>query len=330
MRPHILTPRLLERAERMEHTIVSPTVVRVFAAVCGALLLLSMARSASAAPAPSAAPAVQDQLAAARDLYASARYDEALGMLNGLRTEQSLQTTDRRMLEEYRSFCLLALGRSAEAEAAIGSLINANPLYRPDEDASPRLRATFQEVRKRMLPEIAARQYAAAKATFDRKDFQEAAELFRVTTALLGDPDMDGRLADLRTLAEGFLELSAAAATPPPAPEPVAPPVPAAAPLPSVFSHEHTGVTPPVAVRQQLPPFPSGLAPRSTPLQGLLEVVVNEKGSVERATMRGSVHPAYDRTILVAAKGWRYEPATLAGRPVKFRKLIQVSVQTPK
>jgi len=162
MRPHIVTPRLIERAERMEHAIVSPTVLRVFAALCGALLLLSMARSAGAAP------AIQDQLAAARDLYASARYDEALGMLNGLRAEQSLQPTDRRTLEQYRSFCLLALGRGAEAEAAIGSVITADPLYQPGEDASPRLRSTFQEVRKRVLPEIAMHRYTAAKASFDR------------------------------------------------------------------------------------------------------------------------------------------------------------------
>ena len=326
MRTHILTPRLIQRAERFEHTIVSPTVLRVIAALCGALLLLSMARSATAAP------AIQDQLAAARDLYASARYDEALGMLNGLRAEQSLPATDRRTLEQYRSFCLLALGRSAEAEAAIGSVITTDPLYQPGEDASPRLRATFQEVRRRVLPDIVARQYAAAKATYDRKDFQEAIELFRVTIALLDDPDMQGRLTDLRTLSNGFLELSALATAPAaPAPEPVAaappPPTPA---RPTIFSHEHAGVKPPVAIRQQLPPFPVGPALRQNRYRGLLEVVINEKGFVEASVLRGPVHPLYDQTIISASKGWRYEPAILDGRPVKFRKMIQISVDPPK
>lgn len=321
MRPHILTPRILERAVRMEHALVSPTVLRVFAALCGALLLLSMARNAGAAP------AVQDQLAAARELYASAQYDEALGVLNGLRADESLQPIDRRTLEQYRSFCLLALGRGAEAEAAIGSLVNADPLFRPGDDASPRLRATFQDVRKRVLPEIAARQYAAAKATFDRKDFQEAADLFRVTIALLDDPDMQGRLADLRTLAGGFLELSVAAAAPPP-PEPVAPAVPPPPPAPSIFSLEDGAVTPPVPIRQQLPAFPASIGLRSQRLRGLLEVVVNETGTVERAAVRSSVHAVYDRTMLEATKSWRYQPATLDGRPVKFRKLIQIAVQT--
>ena len=51
---------------------------------------------------------VNTPLAAARELYASARYDEALAMLNGLRPDEA---RDRRSIEQYRSLCLLALGR---------------------------------------------------------------------------------------------------------------------------------------------------------------------------------------------------------------------------
>ena len=55
----------------------------------------------------------------AKDLYASARYDEALSVLNGLRIGDS---ADRRAVEQYRSLCLLALGRASEAESAIAAV----------------------------------------------------------------------------------------------------------------------------------------------------------------------------------------------------------------
>ena len=66
--------------------------------------------------------AAQDgnQLAAARDLYASARYDEALAVLNGLGS--GLDAPERKSIEQYRSLCLLALGRGTEAEAAIAAV----------------------------------------------------------------------------------------------------------------------------------------------------------------------------------------------------------------
>jgi hypothetical protein len=38
------------------------------------------------------------------------------------------------------------------------------------------------------------------------------------------------------------------------------------------------------------------------------------------------VHPIYDSQILTAAREWRYQPATFAGEPVRFRKTIQINV----
>jgi TonB family protein len=55
--------------------------------------------------------------------------------------------------------------------------------------------------------------------------------------------------------------------------------------------------------------------------------VIDEQGRVVSMAMRGSIHPAYDRQLLLAARDWKYEPATLNGHPVKFRKLIQIAVQ---
>ena len=79
------------------------------------LLLVLVSSVASAAPAIAQAPP-KDPLGAARDLYASARYDEALAVLDDLHPAADTPVTERRSIEQYRSLCLLALGRTAEAQ----------------------------------------------------------------------------------------------------------------------------------------------------------------------------------------------------------------------
>ena len=279
-------------------------------------------------------------LAAARDLYASARYDEALAMLNALRGDER---AERRWVEQYRSLCLLALGRSDEAASAIAAVITADPTYRPGEvEASPRVRATFGEVRRRLLPELATARYVTAKGAYDRQEWSEAQREFELVLSLLDDPDMGGRLADLRVLTAGFLELSARAAVPPPTPAPAEPtPAPEAqvaslvphvpAPMPSgpdperVYLADDQGVVPPVVVRQDIPRVPANILQMSRG-KGLLEVVIDAQGRVVSMAMRLSIHPSYDALLIAAARDWKYQPATLEGHPVRFRKLIQIAV----
>src|SRR6266480_1290505 len=142
--------------------------VRMSAAPCFAAVLLLM---------PVQIVASQDSLATARDLYASAAYEDALAVLNRLRNNSSSE--DGRSIEQYRAFCLLALGRSDEAERAIEAVVVAQPLYRPSEsEVSPRLRAAFSDVRRRMLPGIIQDRYAQAKTAFDRKEYAFAAQGF--------------------------------------------------------------------------------------------------------------------------------------------------------
>src|SRR6476659_9215909 len=145
---------------------------------------------AAATAAPLAAQ--PNPLVAARELYASARYDEALALLNGLSPADAGNPLERRYVAQYRSLSLLALGRASEAEAA------------------PRVRTAFTDVRKRLLPDIARARYADAKGAFDRKEFPQAEQQFRNLLALLDDGDMGGRLGDLRVLVQGFLDLSVA------------------------------------------------------------------------------------------------------------------------
>jgi len=282
----------------------------------------------------------RDPLGAARDLYASARYDEALAVLNDIHTPNTPATApDRKSIEQYRSLCLLALGRGSEAESAIAAVVTADPTYQPKEDeASPRVRAAFSDVRKRLLPEIATSRYAEAKSSYDKKMFAVAAQQFRGVITLIDDPDMGGRHPDLRTLASGFLDLAVAAMTPPPeppkpaAPAPTSSPaqaqVPPVAPRPDpvhVYGMQDKDVSPPVILRQDMPRLTPIMTQQASD-RGVIEVVINEQGRVEAATIRRSVHPMYDSQLLQAARDWRYQPAIANGVPVKYRKMIQINV----
>lgn len=273
-----------------------------------------------------------DLVGPARDLYASARYDEALAVLNDLRpSDADIAVADRKSIEQYRSLCLLALGRGSEAESAIAAVVTADPSYQPGEvEASPRVRAAFSDVRRKLLPEIAGTRYAEAKALFDRKDYASAAQHFRQVVGLLDDPDMGGKLPDLRTLVTGFLDLSVAASTPPPEPPKpavVAPPPPVV-PRPDpnrVYSLADTEVTPPVVIRQQMPQLTPAVKQQAKD-RGVVEIVIDEQGRVIHVAVRTSVHPMYDAQLLTAGRDWRYQPATYQGKPVRYRKMIQINL----
>jgi tetratricopeptide (TPR) repeat protein len=283
----------------------------------------------------------EDSLSSARDLYAAAAYEDALAALDRLRAG-GVKVDENRAVDQYRAFCLLALGKSSEAAQAIEAVVSADPAYHPsDSDVSPRVRAAFSDVRRRLLPDLAQQKYAYAKAAFDRKDYRVASDNFSQLLDLFADPDLAaaaGRppLTDLRMLTVGFRELSVQALTPPPAPAAPPPPVAAVAPPPvaappkvdpaRIYASSDANVTPPGVVRQDLPPF-SGTVFK--PIVGIIEVVVDESGRVLTATMRGQMNATYDRQVLTAASQWRYRPALLDGAPVKYRKFIQIAL-SPK
>jgi TonB family protein len=146
----------------------------------------------------------------------------------------------------------------------------------------------------------------------------------------------DETLSDLRILVDGFLELSHAAAStsPPPLVDAV---VESAAPTPStpppgtqaVYRRGDTGVVPPVTLSQIAPQMPPALVDlaRRIHRSGIVDVVIDEHGSVEDVAVRQSVNSAYDNLMVEAARTWKYRPATLNGVPVRFVKSIVVNAE---
>jgi TonB family protein len=63
------------------------------------------------------------------------------------------------------------------------------------------------------------------------------------------------------------------------------------------------------------------------PRSGKIEVVIDETGAVESAVMASPVSSTYDRLAIAATKSWKFKPATVDGTPVKFRKIVQVTIR---
>jgi hypothetical protein len=287
--------------------------------ICAVVLLVSTAFAASA-------HAADGTLAAARDLYVSASYDDALTMLSALtgstRTVEELQSVDL-----YRTLCLVALGRSADADRVIEGMLMRQPLYRASGDElSPRLLSAFQTARKKILPGVIQKEFAEAKNAFDKQEFVAASSGFSQVLKSLADPDITSAagaapLSDIRTLATSFRDLSVKLIAPPPAaPKVEAKPV---RPVRAVYSAEDRDVTAPVALQQRVPRYPAAV---TRPLSGVVEFVVDETGAVQTPMMLVGIDPSYDQMVMGAAKKWTYQPATVDGKPVKFIKRLTISV----
>jgi hypothetical protein len=265
---------------------------------------------------------------AARDLYASAAYDDALTMLNGLAV--SAKADDRQSIDLYRTLCLVALGRTGDADKAIETMIQRDPLFHASsDDISPKLQSAFTEARKRMLPSIIQRQYADAKAAFDKQDWPAATAGFSMVLKGLADPDVTALagappLSDLKTLATGFRDLSVKN-TPPPPPPPVAKP---AYPVKAVYGPEDSYVMPPVTVQQKVPRYPGNVFKETS---GIVEYTIDETGAVVAPLVKMSIDNNYDSLLLAAVKKFQYQPATLDVKPVKYSKRLTITVSpTPQ
>jgi tetratricopeptide (TPR) repeat protein len=311
-----------------------------------ALALAVAAWAASSAP---ASAQEKDSIKRAKDYYASAAYEEALQVIERLRPQSPAETDEA---AAYQVFCLVALGRTDQAKHAIETMVRNDPMYHPPESlASPRVRTLFDDTRRPLLPVLARQSYNKGKIAYDKKDLAAAGTEFDRTIALideLADRD-DPSLADLRTLVSGFRDLCKvapapaapvpppAAAVTPPAPDPEPPvvktpvetkaaPAATAADHDAVYGPQNTDVKAPVAISRDMPSWsPANTFEARSTATGVLEVIVNEKGAVEKATMRKTSLPSYDAALLKSAANWKFKPATLNGVAVKYR--LDVSIQ---
>ena len=83
-----------------------------------------------------------------------------------------------------------------------------------------------------------------------------------------------------------------------------------------IYSKADREVTLPLNVYPRLPPEPPGLNPTA---RTILELTITTDGLVERVKMLSTPRNIHEFMLLSAAKAWRFEPATMAGRPVRFR-----------
>lgn len=284
--------------------------------------------------------AQEDPLGTARELYASAAYEEALAELTRAGGD-ALTPAAARDKDVYRAFCLVALSRGAEAETVAESLVRQDPLFTLARyrDASPRIASVFASVRARVLPEVIWEEYRTARTLAAAKAPEATSRLSHVRQ-LLDEAEKigswDKTLAELRLLVDGFLELSKQAEPTAPAPatasDEAAPANPVLPPAASTLAKAgDAGVAAPIVIFQNVPQAPPALFDLMRVLHstGKIDVIIDERGAVEDVTVRQSINATYDALLVAAARTWRYQPARKEGVPVRFVKTVTISVQAP-
>jgi tetratricopeptide (TPR) repeat protein len=273
-----------------------------------------------AAPVLLPAAAAQDALEEAKSQYSAAEYEAALSTLT---RAAEVRPVNRVELEQYRAFCLIALGRPADAERAIAALVSADPMYVPSESvASPKVLTLVSEMRRKELPAVARQLLDDGRVAFKEKDFVEAQQHFDLLREVLEDPAMKGRpeSEDLRMLADGFAALTVAVAAPAPAPAPAA-----AAPAPAPVQADT--VTEAVALEQEVPVWiPPNPIAGSREYSGAIKVLIGADGRVKSTTIERPTHPSYDARLVHRSRQWLYKPATRNGEAVESERVIAVKL----
>jgi hypothetical protein len=195
-----------------------------------------------------------------------------------------------RRAELYRALCYLALGKRDDADKAVETIVQRDPLYRAPDDIAPRMRNALGDAKKRLLPTIIQQHYNNAKAAFDARDFGVAGEGFQRVLSAMNDPDMTHAAArGSQAVGDRLPRLSAQTTQPPP-----------------------------VAAMLALPP------PVQQPVQQ--QAQVQAAHTVTRIYTGIEQLSGYDEIVLNAARNWRDQPAKASGQAVKFRKSIRITL----
>jgi hypothetical protein len=265
----------------------------------------------------------QDALNPARQLYASADYEGALTALDRVSASPGNEGEVAKEVGKYRVLCLVALGRTSEADAMIEQMLKADPLYEPSlADAPPRIRTAFTRVRDRILPSLARASYDEGKAAFDNKTFDVAVLKLEETMRILDQVGPGSKdLADLRTLTKGFLDLSRASLVSPPAGKSVADTA-----KPAVADAPATG---PAALSSTAPARPAaGPAPKSAPAASRSTPAAPPPANGASARDAASAPAVADRdpvAVQQAAPPFSYDVLPARSR-VEYRGVIELEI----
>lgn len=275
---------------------------------------------------------------AAKALYAKGEYEAALTQLTTANAPGGAAEVN-----QYRALCFLALGRTAEAERSLEELVTQQPLFKMNNvDVSPRVVTMFRDVRRRLLPAAVRDLYAKARTNYDTKEFAAAVTQFKELQALLADEDLGSEaksLADLKILTGDFLRLSEielvnaakaeadAAAKAKAEADLEAKKKPEPPPVNRIYTEADKDVTPPVELTRELPEWrPPTPAAAMIGYRGVLRLVIDQQGKVETVSLVQKVVDSYDPLLIAAAKQWTFRPARKDGKPVRYQKVIGVTL----
>jgi hypothetical protein len=90
-----------------------------------------------------------------------------------------------------------------------------------------------------------------------------------------------------------------------------------------VYSKADAVVTLPRNIYPKLPPDPPNVA--APDQRTILELLIATDGLVERVNLRTPPRDVHEFMLVSAAKAWRFEPATINGRPVRFLHRVAIS-----
>ncbi len=269
----------------------------------------------------------QDALLEVRRLYESADFERALALLDAI--DGDLDTpADRRAAREYRALCLLAYDRTSELERTLEEMIEEAPLASPSALFPPRLREVYEHVRGRTVPRLVRDGLGRLETSLQEGRYNEVLVAVEQLRPLVkeagGESDSDADMATLETMARrAAAELAARRL--PPADRGQQADGRDGRPVDAVYSSADPDVAPPVAIRQDIPPW-QPLDADTRRFDGSLELIIDTAGHVREVWMSSSVQPAYDELILEAAAKWTFRPAVRNGLPVPYHKVLIISL----
>ena len=82
------------------------------------------------------------------------------------------------------------------------------------------------------------------------------------------------------------------------------------------------------AVKRVAPMYPLALAQQGIVGKVVVEVIINERGwVVETKVVESTPTGAFDNAVRHAISQWRYKPATLDGKPVRYKTVVTMTFE---